>query len=273
MRTSLRRELGLTLSVAALLATQFGTIGCSKDDKPEVTDPVFPGELPSPATMQIDVSDLSDAGSPALSGPCHAESAFLVTVANALVVVALATPVAVLGVTVQQEPVYAGNQTWRWTASGGSGGNAWSSEFDGHVANPTTVEWTMRVSGTPLGLDEFVWYTGISNVAASSGSWTFYDPLDLGEIGETLYSTYAIVSEDTATLTFEDRNDNGSGFGNELTYDAAGDDLSVSFLSATEDATFAVEWSRSTGAGEQTDFQGERCCWGARPDFDDVQCP
>ena len=207
----------LLLAGGLFLAAQLGTgIGCSDDEKETEPDPTFPGQTPSTATMQIDLSELNDSGSPLAAGPCHTGSFLLVSIANGLVATALILPIATLGATVQNEPVYVGNQTWRWSASGGSGSNAWSAEFDGHLASAVSVEWTMRVSGTTLDLDDFVWYTGLSNLAASSGSWTFYDPSDLDEVGETMYSTYDVPSADVGTLTFENRNDDSDGNGDEL---------------------------------------------------------
>ena len=269
------KSIALLLVGSLFCLNTFGLVGCSYDD--EVTDPdpdpAFPGAAPSASSMQLDLSDLSGNGRPLLSGPCHNSSAFLVGAANILVVLFLATPVAVLGVTVESEPVYIGNQTWRWTGSGGGGSSAWSSQFEGHVLDLDTVEWTMIVSGTALGLDDFVWYTGLSDISANTGSWRFFDPLDETELGETMFSTYANIAANTGTLTFENRNDGGPGFGDELTYNVNGDALSVSFFSASENATLSIEWSKNNGKGSLTNFQGAICCWGDRPNYDDVQCP
>ncbi|MEZ4650895.1 MAG: hypothetical protein R3E97_19340 [Candidatus Eisenbacteria bacterium] len=264
----------LLLAGGLFLAAQLGAgIGCSDDDEGPEPDPTFPGQTPTTASMQIDLSELNDSGSPATFGPCHSTSFLLVTIANGFVATALILPIATLGATVQNEPVYVGDQTWRWSASGGSGGGAWTADFEGHLASATVVEWTMIVNGTDLDLEDFVWYTGVSNLAASSGSWTFYDPWDLDEVGETLYSTYVVQSEDVGNLTFENRNDDGDGFGDLLTYDANDDDLAVSFYDASEDGTLSVAWSKSSGVGQLTTIQGETCCWGERPTYPDVQCP
>lgn len=273
-RSALRgRSALLRTALALLLAGPVGLVGCSDDDDdPAEPDPVFPGETPTTATLEIDTTDLSG-GAPLPSGPCHNATAFVAGVTNALVVLALATPVAALGVTVQNEPVYIGNQTWRWSGSGGSGQNAWSSRFDGRVANATTIEWTMQIDGTPLGLDDFVWYTGTSNYAAQNGSWTFYDPTHPNDDRELLRSTYAVESEDTASLVFENRIEGEEGFGDQLSYEADGDDLSMVFFDASANDFFTIEWDKGTGAGSTTNFEDEVCCWGPRPDYDDVQCP
>ena len=88
-----------------------------------------------------------------------------------------------------------------------------------------------------------------------------------------MYSTYDVPSADVGTLTFENRNDDSDGNGDELVYDANNDDLAVSFYDASENATLTVAWSKSTGAGQLTDLQGETCCWGPHPSYPDVQCP
>ena len=55
----------LLLAGGLFLAAQLGTgIGCSDDEKETEPDPTFPGQTPSTATMQIDLSELNDSGSP-----------------------------------------------------------------------------------------------------------------------------------------------------------------------------------------------------------------
>jgi len=268
------KRTALFLSGSVLIFSSLGTMGCSDDDeKTTEPDPVFPASTPSPTSMQIDLSELSS-GNPLLAGPCHLGSAILVGIANFLVVGALAIPVAVLGETLDSDPVYVGDETWRWSGSGGSGGGAWTSQFDGHVLSSDTVEWTMRMSGTIFNLEDFVWYVGQSNVDANTGTWMFYDPADLAELDESMFSSYANLGPGTGLLTFENRNDDGAGTGDILTYTAQGDDLSVSFFNAADNTNLSIEWDQATGQGSRTDAQGGRCCWGDRPDYPDVDpCP
>ncbi|MBD3162310.1 MAG: hypothetical protein GF346_08250, partial [Candidatus Eisenbacteria bacterium] len=166
---------GSWLAIVCLLLTG---LSCSDDDDDNPVDPgtPFPHAVPTAATMQIDLQELkSDGIAPAPEGLCHALTAVVVTWVNANVVVRLAIPVAAFQACITQSPVYLGDQTWRWTASGGSGANAWTAELTGEVINPTVVQWTMRVSGTQNGFDRFLWFDGTCDVDARDGVWHYYD--------------------------------------------------------------------------------------------------
>lgn len=284
MHTKLFRRPMLLLGAAFLLSA---ACGCSDDDDDTGVDPdtPFPAMRPSGETMRVDTSDLATDGltlesTPQLhrdasaSGICHAASAFVVAWTNLNVVLRLSIPALLLDTTLQAQPTYVGDETWRWTASGGTGMDAWTAELEGRIdGEPAFVAWTMRVSGTRLGLDRFVWYTGTSQMDAEGGTWRFYDPLDAEEPGEVFFVGWEEDVSDRALIVFENRDDGTDEFEDLLTYERDGDLLSLEYFDRSANATTRIEWDRTTGEGQTTDAEGMTCCWGPRPSYDDVDCP
>lgn len=270
----MQRRLILGLAVAALCLA-----GCSEDEKkPTGPDPntPFPHARPAVASMQVDVQDLAAPGA-ALKpqGICHALTALVVGWINLNVQVRLALPAAALNACLRVPSVYLGDQTWRWTASGGQGSNAWTSELTATIVSASRVDWAMRISGTALQLDRFLWFEGHGDPTARSGVWEYHDPNSSQPSASVIECTWSFpTSEDEErTLEFENVQVGAAEFGDLLHYELADSIASVSFLDASVPATTAARWDLRDGSGRATNAQAETCCWGPRPLFPDVVCP
>ncbi|MEZ4652160.1 MAG: hypothetical protein R3E12_00740 [Candidatus Eisenbacteria bacterium] len=265
-----------TITGALALTVWWAAVGCSDDDAPtDSVDPntPFPAEVPDTTTMTVDLTEISS-GAFAESGLCHAGAFLAVAWINANVAIRLAIPTAVFAACIQQQPVYLGDETWRWNAQGGAGINAWQAELTGQVVynEVLTVFWTMRISGTTRRLDRFIWVRGYTQPDGSSGFWTFYDP-DRPEGEETLIIDWTRESADHQVLIFQITDAASPQNGDRLTYERAGNDVSVDVFDQSQGGSTHIQWNLSEGSGSFQGLDGGTCCWGPRPDYPDVACP
>jgi hypothetical protein len=263
-------------SVLFASLTALAVLSCSNDDQNPV-DPAtpFPYTTPSVATVQPDLSDLQQKSVIDPSGLCHALSAVAVGWVNLNVAVRLSVPIAAFGACLNTQPVYLGDRTWRWTANGGLGLNAWTAELTAHDAGSGRVDWAMRVSGTQLTLDHFLWFDGQCDTAARAGVWHYYDPASPESTTETLRCTWSLPESPSAPLSivFENMTSGQPDSGDRLRYRLADSVASVGFDDADPAGTTQIRWDLRNGAGKTVAANGDSCCWGARPLFPDVTCP
>lgn len=281
---------------AAVACSVFLMAACSdeNDDGDEIDpDTPFPHSVPTAQSMTADVSDLSEEGlaesasdrgplaadgsapGTALRGLCHAASAIAVIWINANVALRLAIPTAAFAASVQEDPVFVGDQTWRWTATGQSQGTSWTAELSGTIVGPSTVDWAMRISGTPFELDRFLWFDGQANGSAQNGFWHYYDPRGEDPTDETVRIDWILPPVGTAdqVVTFENRVEGTSEFGDQLRYVYSGSGFTVELDDVSAGGRVTIVWNESTGNGSLTNLEGDQCCWGPRPTFDDLACP
>ena len=263
------RSLGAWMMTISLVAGLSVNWGCSDDD--EMVDPDFPHTVPTGGSMEIDAEILTAPGGLARGGGCHGIAAFVVGWTNLNVAVRTAIPVAVFVAAASNPPEYLGDQTWRWTASGGAGGGAWSASLTGHIAASDRVEWSMALSGTVLQLEDFIWYDGFSNPGATLGEWRYYDPATPNERNQVVLCTWDASAFDDRHLSFENTKEGAPENGDVLTYAVEGDLAFLEFEDADDEQSARIDFLLTTGEGSATNNEGI-CCWGPRPDFDDVTC-
>ena len=262
---------GVVLASLAVLVV----LSCSNDDQNPV-DPAtpFPYTTPSVASVQPDLSDLQQK-SVGEWGLCHALSALAVGWVNLNVAVRLAVPIAAFGACLNTHPVYLGDLTWRWTANGGLGVHAWTAELTAHDAGSGRVDWAMRISGTQLALNRFLWFDGQCDTAAQAGVWHYYDPESLGTGAEVFRCTWSLpaAASETKSIVFENMTVGQAESGDRLRYELADSIASVRFDDASPVGTTQMRWGLRDGAGSTVTASGDTCCWGARPLFPDIGCP
>lgn len=265
-----RRVLLASLVVLAI-------VSCSNDngDKNPV-DPStpFPYATPSDASVQPDLDDLQQQYAFAPSGVCHALSAIAVGWVNLNVALRLAVPIAAFGACLSVQPVFLGNSTWRWTTTGGAGNLAWTAELTAHDAGAGMVEWSMRISGTPMQLDRFLWFDGQCDTAAQAGVWHYYDPANRLAPTETIRCTWSLPASSAAarSIVFENRTTGQPESGDRLSYGLVDSLASIAFADADLPGTTRIHWDLRTGAGRTVPASGDSCCWGDRPLYPDIAC-
>lgn len=260
----------------AIGALALSLLSCG-DDGP--SDPgeehPFPHQLPTPASMQLDTSHLDAGIAPADAGLCHALSATVVAWINFNVRYRLLIPAAALAACATQEPAYLGEQTWRWTASGGTGADAWTAELTGRIVSATEIDWEMRISGTRLAFERLLWFSGQCDPSAQTGTWHYYDPSSRDSPKELLRSEWLVFSgpELVASLEFRVVDPALEGYGDWLRYDLAMPEAQMSLFDASQNDTSWVAWDLETGEGSAAGPEGEICCWGEGPVYADIECP
>ena len=251
---------------------------CGNDDgkNPVQPDPArpFPFARPTVATMQMDLEDLQRGSPKAPPRVCHALSAAAVAWVNLNVVVRLAVPVSAFSACLNQPSVYIGDETWRWTASGGIAPQAWTAELTGHDAGEGVEDWSMRISGTARNLDRFLWFNGTCDTAAHAGAWHYYDPAGLPAQTEVIRCDWSLpaIPGEAQVVQFENVGPGHADLGDRLRYEVVSYTASVTYEDANPVASTIVRWDLRNGAGTAISAQGDTCCWGVRPFFPDTVC-
>jgi hypothetical protein len=164
------------ITLASVLAAWFP--GCGNDED----DVIFqPPPIPPASTFVMDFSDFQAGGAKsAQAGGPHAPvaytknnwgwAAFNVAVWNAVLTLRLAIPVAAFLESFNHEPVRHTDGTWVWSYNFYVNTVLHLAELHGKVTGGT-VEWNMYVSKQGE-YEDFLWFTGVSDTAATEGSWT-----------------------------------------------------------------------------------------------------
>ncbi|MBM3286427.1 MAG: hypothetical protein FJY88_03610 [Candidatus Eisenbacteria bacterium] len=277
MRLRRSRTLALILAMSAL---PLCVLTCSDDEEKKVIEPdpntPFPYARLSVESMTPNLEDLdqqADYRSP--QGVCHALSALVVAWVNLNVAVRLAVPIAAIDACLLSPSVYIGNNTWTWTASGGQGSQAWTAELMGQLIDATNVRWSMRVSGTQLELDRFLWFEGTCDTRARAGVWHYFDPASPETSRELVRCDWSLPEEPNGgqQIGFENVEPGGNMEGDQLLYTLADSIAAVSLTDASEETTMEARWDLRTGEGRAISARADTCCWGPRPFHPDVECP
>jgi len=157
-----------THALVAIFATTL-LMGCQKDEEKAVK----PNQPPQ-QSMAADFSAFSTtkSGNGNQTTLNYTFSAITVSVWNAILAVTLAVPVAAFKESFNHEAVYQKDGAWQWQYSVPVGLVNYTAKLSGQIVS-TNVNWTMKLSQSG-GFQDFVWFTGVSKLDASSGSWVLY---------------------------------------------------------------------------------------------------
>lgn len=189
-----------------LVVTFLSVLFVSCEKKEDVKNPP---ELPPYESLAIDFETFGAQKSTndVNSNVNIASAGVTVFVWNVMLTVTLVVPVAAFYGTINQEAEFIGDNTWQWVATVNAAGGTYESRLTGKLAGET-VEWKMYVSKTGVGaFEDFLWFEGISAIAATNGQWILYHSPAVAEavlqidwektgeeIGEIKY-TYIRVSD------------------------------------------------------------------------------
>ncbi len=153
----------LSIALAAVLATtQFS---CKKDE--QKTAPT----VPPTSTFIMDMSDFNGTSKSDAATHLHYLWAVAnVSIWNTILTVNLAVPVASFREAFNHQAVYdPATESWVWSYNVVVGSDTYLAELHGSYVGDG-VEWKMYVTRSGS-FDDFVWYTGESNLAGTEGSW------------------------------------------------------------------------------------------------------
>ena len=167
----------ITLILIAVFVTGFLT-GCKKKDKGD------PPVLPPVESMVIDFRNFENSGKSGeapVPGSKDVENSnwlFAAGVAmiwKGVIVTALAIPASAFQAAVSRTPVYLDNKKWQWTYDVTVTVNQVSATYKARLTGQirtSDVLWEMYISKEGAGaFAEFLWFSGTSNLDASSGQW------------------------------------------------------------------------------------------------------
>jgi hypothetical protein len=156
-------------------------ISCNKSDD---TDSLEENALVLPPyeTMAVDFSDFLDDSSN--SGKLNTETAkvgenwlyprLVVGFWNTALFTNLAVPVAAFKGAFAQKAEFIGDNTWQWSYAVNGFTSEYTARLTGELQSDGVV-WNMYVTKTGIGaFEEFLWFSGVSNLDGNSGEWALY---------------------------------------------------------------------------------------------------
>ncbi len=265
-------------TTSLLLALCTALTGCTRGTPTSVAEvPNEPPPLPPIESLTIDLSFFDDAGGDAgvVSGTDQtrqnwSNAAVRVGIANLAVVAALAVPVATWAAAMQETPVFDANDfRWHWYFSATHGGLTFEGDLSGIIAGAQAA-FDMRLTQASLGLEGFLWYTGVAPLTGDEGVWQFFHPEFPGEsVGRI---DWAHPSPEEWTLSFS-ATGNAENAGDRLTYDVKGAGRLVMHVEASTGNVVEISWDAASGEGYiQADGYkaGAKSCWDGSQN--DVAC-
>jgi hypothetical protein len=204
-------------------------------------------------------------------------SAANIVVWNTIITVGLAIPVAAFAESFRHEPVEHPNGSWWWSYSVHVGDVLYLAQLEALVLDQQ-VEWNMYVSKQGE-FEDFRWFTGSCNFAATTGTWVLYPSPGNNE------PLLAIVwnrnpQAGTADIKYMDfLSGNGNPYqGSYITYGittATPFNAYYDIYYKDHDNHTSIEWNRTDEHGRVKDAShfgdGAWHCWDQN--LDDIVCP
>jgi hypothetical protein len=273
----------LAALAAASLAVALAA-GCSNDKGTSAK--TEPPEIPPASTFVMDFSGFTATGLARLAADPHLDAlpnnkanyswaAGNVAVWNLIITVGLAVPVAAFLEAFRHEPVEETDGTWVWTYNVEVADIVYSAELHG---KPTEdgVNWAMHISKEG-GFSDFVWYTGVSNLPGTQGTWTLYKSAEeptllLGILW------HRHPAQGTSDIKYTNIVPDGPENGGYIYYGITGGvpfDAFYDIYNKGLENLALIEWSRTAGNGRITDpghfGDSDWHCWDM--DQNDIACP
>jgi len=153
---------------------------CDKTTETEDEAPVIPPQ----SSMVMNFSDFPDTTNPSILPKGEnvntynnwGWAALNIAVWNSVLTLTLAIPVAAFGESFNHDPVLQEDGSWLWSYTVEVGGISHTAKLYGKIESSDSIVWRMLITKQNTYTD-FEWFTGISNLPATEGTWTLYkDP-------------------------------------------------------------------------------------------------
>ena len=249
----------------------------------EVTAPEGdPPEIPPMTSFVIDFSDFTDGADAAASvgqtapaaGTYWIRSAVVVSVWNLILTGTLAPPVAAFVASFNHQPEWS-DGAWTWSYGFTALGVQHSAQLEARLITDG-VQWDMYITRDGSFTD-FHWYTGVSHVSGTSGTWSLNkSPDDPTPFIAIVWNRAA--SGDTYDTKYTNVVAGAAENGSYITYGVTADTLYDGFYDlygAQSSNLTEIEWNRTTKAGRTKDpahfGDSDWRCWDAN--LDNTTCP
>lgn len=253
--------------VKALFAVALISLLFTACQKEAIVNQGTPPTLPPANSMVIDFSSFNDAGK---TGDIESVQNWGFAATNVGIWHTLLSVQMIIPVTAYLESfnhnAQFNNGTWTWTYDFNPANNPHTATLEAFVEN-NEVNWSMKISNNNV--SNFEWFTGISNLDGSGGSWSLNksinDPSTLLEI------EWDKVSNTDVAVKYTNQNDN-----NYIEYGLTNSDLNIYYdmYQAANSNLINVEWNRDNRNGRvknQNHFgNNEWHCWDTNQQ--DIDC-
>ncbi|EAR01178.1 hypothetical protein [Maribacter sp. HTCC2170] len=279
-----------TKIIYALLAlTLVFAVSCNKsDDNDDLQNEAL--QLPPFESMAIDLGNFLDdsasgkQASTAKVGGNWLYPRLVVGIWNTALFTNLAVPVASFSSAFKHKAEFLGENTWQWEYTVDGFTSEYTARLTGELMTDEVV-WKMYVTKAGVGsFDEFLWFSGVSDLDGKSGAWTLYQSherpnrmidiewsIENEEIGSIKYTWVREMNDDGIADTFKD---SYLEYGlQEGDYDVFYD-LHVYDLQMEDFVDVSIEWNSSMYNGRvmaPSHFEDELWhCWDT--DGEDIEC-
>jgi len=231
------------------------SFGCTKEDAPP--------DLPPEGSFVMQIDNMWKDGSP---GPLEASMSesrtnFIFAAANVLwwntiLTVQMAIPVAAFVEAFNHEAVWdRPSRTWMWMYSFEINGFTYTAELQGKTID-NEVQWSMYISKSDTYTD-FLWFSGISDLNNTYGSWNLYkDPEGGGKDSEAgspfIDINWSINEDGSSEITYTNVEEALTNNGNYIKYGKTTDpdlDAFYDIFIDWEDNLISIKWNTTDHYG------------------------
>lgn len=233
-------------------------------------------DLPPESAFLADFSDFEESKAGFDKTTVNWTHSFVnVAVWSVIIVVGMAVPVASYAEAVNnREAVYQSDNTWLWEYSFPKDVNSHTAKLFGTIQEGT-VDWEMYITKTGV-YEDFLWYTGTSDLDGMSGTWTLFDKPT--NPTEKLRIDWARTTGSTGHIKYTNIEPGGAENGGYILYgNDADSDLNAYYdiYNKGDDNLTEIEWNQTNLNGRVKDpfkFGNEEWhCWDETQQ--DIVCP
>lgn len=261
----------IAIFTALLIGLFFLTVSCedsltSFDEQPP--------ELPPASSMEMDFTDFDQEHSNEFSSmEMAAESESYSNFGNAairalfmkaVVNVNLAIPKALLKAAEHADPELNENEEWVWSYSKTADNKEFEVLLVASMETENEALWQLFVTNPELGLDNHLFFEGMTTPDGKSGTWTYYQLLG-DEPGDAVSEvSWNVEDEDRRELRLEILSDRNGHMGDSIEYEFDAPVKRATYYNAEQDETTEIVWNTETREGYlmAPDYnEGEQACW------------
>ncbi len=261
------KEIKLLRSVIIILLV-FGLTACS--DSGVDTDQGEPPAIPQIGqTLKVDVSyfNSSTQGLIQFDGNTNYNAASIIVGANVGLLAFGEIYTGFLGFAEGKDPTFS-NGVWSWEYEYSANGQTATIKLTAKEnTGEGTVTWTLYVSGTELGFENYKFMEGTVTINGKSGSWSYFAFAPGGSSEAVFTFDWAVTAEDSKTLTVTFNTGDNEGT---LSFTREGSVYELTLTPAGAKYTSVVHWNTDTMTGYYIDPEGVKNCW--NNEFQDIPC-
>jgi len=263
-----------TLRTLSLLAIVFTLSGCGKEPTAPPVTTETPPALPPASSMQVDFGffDRNGAAQVVAEHPGGVEvqadrshwinAVVRVVFINLTVADLLEEPWLALHAALSQKATLGDDGWWTWVFAFRKDDHDVTLRLRARI-DGGLVTWRMLVTDPSVGLANFPWFNGETQLANDSGFWLFHAPVG-GEPVDVARIDWSNASLTQRQLSFRNVVEGSPEFGDQLEYRLEGAAASLTFHDASAATDATIEWNETSGRGSihVPDYNGgERGCW------------